>query len=161
MPVSCRCSCEGTQLTPQAVTVRKGDTLSAIARLGYGPSVLLQDEATGLCLDGLAGSGVRVTEAKCGLPDHYQHWRIYVHSGYVKIHLAINLAYCVNAVMGIGGVTIQVCRSDVHQNWFEIPRAIPWNNLENSANSKCLDGSLQYGVRVATCISNDLHQWWA
>ena len=147
---------------PQAVTVRKGDTLSAIARLGYGPSVLIKDAATGLCLDNSSPGRVRVIEAKCGLPGHFQHWRIYVHPGYVRIHLAINLGFCVNAVVGTGGVTIKLCRSnDLNQNWIPTTVTSLFRRYENSANDKCLDGSLQFGVRVATCISTDKNQLWA
>ena len=54
-----------------------------------------------------------------------------------------------------------LCRSDVHQNWFETHINGLWSTFENSANDKCLDGSRQYGVRVATCIHTDTHQWWA
>jgi len=147
---------------PQAVTVRQGDTLSTVARNGYGASVLIKDSATGLCLDNTSPGRVRVIEAKCGAAGHIQHWRVYTHSGYVKIHLSINLGFCLNAVVGIGGVTVKLCRSnDLNQNWIDrAAKNPPFRILENSANDKCLDGSLKYGVRVATCIPNDLHQWW-
>jgi hypothetical protein len=131
------------------------------APLGYGPPVRLGNVYTGLCLDNTTPGRVRVIEAKCGAPGHIQRWRIYVHPGYVKIHLAINLAFCLNAVLGTGGVTIKLCRSDVHQNWFETHINTLFNTFENSANDKCLDGSRQYGVRVATCSHTNTHQWWS
>jgi len=147
---------------PQAVTVRKGDTLSAIARLGYGPSVRIANLATKLCLDNTSPGRIRVIEAKCGAAGHIQRWRGYTHSGYVKIHLSINLAFCLNGVVGIGGVTVKLCRSnDLNQNWIWTKAASLFRIYENSANDKCLDASLKYGVRVATCIPNDLHQWWS
>jgi len=147
---------------PQAVTVRKGDTLSAIARAGYGPSVRIANVATHLCLDDTSPGRVRVIEAKCGAPGHFQHWRVYAHSGYVKIHLSINLAFCLNAVVGTGGVTIKLCRSnDLNQNWIPTKVGSLFRRYENSANDRCLDGSLTFGVRVATCISTDTNQLWA
>ena len=106
-------------------------------------SVLIKNVATGLCLDDTSPGRVRVIEAKCGAPGHFQHWRVYVHSGYVKIHLSINLAFCLNGVVGTGGVTIKLCRSnDLNQNWFDKPSSVSsvFRILENSANDKCLDG---------------------
>jgi Ricin-type beta-trefoil lectin domain len=125
-------------------------------------SVLIKNEATGLCLDDTSPGRVRVIEAKCGAPGHFQHWRVYAHSGYVKIHLSINLAFCLNAVVGTGGVTIKLCRSnDLNQNWIPTKVGSLFRRYENSANDRCLDGSLTFGVRVATCISTDTNQLWA
>jgi hypothetical protein len=63
--------------------------------------------------------------------------------------------------VGTGGVTIKLCRSDVHQNWFEIHVNALWNIYENSASDRCLDASRQNGVRVVTCVHTNTHQWWA
>jgi len=130
------------------------------------PSVRLADLTTGLCLDAWnwgIGVGSRATQIKCGESGHWntQHWLITHFPGYVKIKVGFDTAWCLNAVVGTGGVTIKRCRSnDLNQNWIRTNVAT-FQRFENSANAECLDGSLQFGVRVAPCIPTDKHQLWA
>lgn len=130
------------------------------------PSVRLANVYTGKCLDSYnwAIGGNRATQTTCGESGHgtTQLWKIYVYSGYVKIKVGYNTGYCLNAVVGTGGVTIKQCQSnDLNQNWFETHVNALWNIYENSGNDRCLDASAAYGVRVVTCSSTNTHQWWA
>src|SRR5215470_8467883 len=131
-----------------------GATAAAPALAAPPPSVRLANVYTGTCLDSynwfIGGVPGRVTQITCGQAGHTttQLWKIYVYSGYVKIKVGYDTGYCMNAVVGIGGVTIKQCQSnDLNQNWFETHVNALWNIYENSANDRCLDASAAYGVR--------------
>jgi hypothetical protein len=161
-------------------------TLSAIgfaasavpANAVTSPPEQLANYYTKTCMDGegwLAGdySTAPALLEECSLgsspsgPDYKtQRWEIVVHSGYVQVVLADWPSYCVDGVEGTHGVTIQKCiSSDLHQHWIE---SFPFGGsyasgigvLEDSNNDECLDGTLDYGIRVMPCVGDDPHQWW-
>jgi hypothetical protein len=143
------------------------------ANASTSPPEEIANYYTNTCMDGTswyAGPGYAVNLDDC-VNHSGEQFQIIAYSGYVKIVLAADHSACLDGVMGINGVTLKGCISnDLHQHWIE---SHPISNsgitvFEDSDNDYCLDGTIDYGLRVMPCgvpgtpaqdPNEDPHQW--
>ena len=154
---------------PLSAALFAGSTAPANAAVASIPlaSIEIENVYTHTCLDGFewfSGLGNAVTLDECVGGYKPEYWEIVPHNGYYDIVPTAGGA-CLDGVEGTYGVTLKPCiAGDAHQQWSAIRvNGITINEYQDQANGLCLDGTVDYGVRVIPCSPvnlDDLHQWW-
>jgi hypothetical protein len=156
---------------PLSAALLAGSTAPANAAVASIPlaSIEIENVYTNTCLaSGGLGVvfGAPVTLAPCvGL--NFEYWEIVPHNGYYNIVPTAGGA-CLDGVEGTYGVTLKPCiAGDTHQQWSAIhvngAVSAMVSVYQDQANGECLDGTLDYGLRVIACSpanEPDTHQWF-
>jgi hypothetical protein len=157
---------------PLSAALLAGSTTPANAAVASIPlaSIEIENVYTNTCLDGFewfSGLGDAVLLDSCVGGYKPEYWEIVPHNGYYNIVPTAGGA-CLDGVEGTYGVTLKPCiAGDTHQQWSAIhvngAVSAMISAYQDQANGLCLDGTLDYGLRVIACSpanEPDTHQWF-